>query len=169
MVAQGGVDLVLLDIAMPGMSGWAAAAALRQAGHSGPIAMMSANVHEISPIRGDDAPHDAIFAKPFDLRDVLERIGKLLHLEWTETGAPPRHAPAPAPAPADIPGPGPEHIGELLRLGRIGHIRAIEAKLTQMEADVTVPPAFVARMRGLVEGYDLRRYLSVLQEIARHG
>jgi CheY-like chemotaxis protein len=167
MVAQGGVDLVLLDIAMPGMSGWAAAAALRQAGHSGPIAMMSANVHEISPIRGDDAPHDAIFAKPFDLRDVLERIGKLLHLEWTETGAPPRHAPAPAPD--DIPGPGPEHIGELLRLGRIGHIRAIEAKLTQMEADVTVPPAFVARMRGLVEGYDLRRYLSVLQEIARHG
>jgi CheY-like chemotaxis protein len=167
MVAQGGVDLVLLDIAMPGMSGWAAAAALRQAGHTGPIAMMSANVHEISPTRGDDAPHDAIFAKPFDLRDVMERIGKLLHLEWTEGAAPAR--PEPVPAAADLPGPGPEHVGELLRLGRIGHIRAIEAKLTQMEADATVPPAFVARMRGLVEGYDLRRYLSVLQELARHG
>ncbi|MGT2487047.1 hybrid sensor histidine kinase/response regulator [Methylobacterium oryzae CBMB20] len=55
-VARGGVDLILLDIAMPGMSGWAAAAALRQAGHTGPIAMMSANVHEISPTRGGDAP-----------------------------------------------------------------------------------------------------------------
>ena len=88
-------------------------------------------------------------------------------LEWTETAAPVRREPVPEPArPA---GPGPEHVGELLRLGRIGHIRAIEAKLAQMESDATVPPAFVAEMRGLVEGYDLRRYLSVLQGLARHG
>ena len=166
-VARGGIDLILLDIAMPGMSGWAAAATLRAEGHTGPIAMMSANVHEISPVRGDDAPHDAIFAKPFDLRDVLERIGKLLHLEWTDAATPALREPAPALA--EIGHPGPEHVGELLRLGRIGHIRAIEAKLTEMEGDVTVPPAFVAQMRGLVEGYDLRRYLSVLQGLARHG
>ena len=161
------VDLILLDIAMPGMSGWAAAATLRAEGHTGPIAMMSANVHEISPVRGDDAPHDAIFAKPFDLRDVLERIGKLLHLEWADAATPALREPAPALA--EIGHPGPEHVGELLRLGRIGHIRAIEAKLAQMEGDATVPPAFVAQMRGLVEGYDLRRYLSVLQGLARHG
>ncbi|MCJ2135538.1 ATP-binding protein [Methylobacterium sp. J-026] len=165
-VAEGGIDLILLDIAMPGMSGWAAAAALRAEGHTGPIAMMSANVHEISPVRGDDAPHDAIFAKPFDLRDVLERIGKLLHLEWTDPAPLP---PARVPAHAEIGHPGPEHVGELLRLGRIGHIRAIEAKLDRMEADTSVPPAFVAQMRGLVEGYDLRRYLSVLQGLARNG
>ncbi|TXN44999.1 ATP-binding protein [Methylobacterium sp. WL7] len=166
-VAKGGIDLILLDIAMPGMSGWAAAATLRAEGHTGPIAMMSANVHEISPVRGDDAPHDAIFAKPFDLRDVLERIGKLLHLEWADAATPALREPAPALA--EIGHPGPEHVGELLRLGRIGHIRAIEAKLTQMEGDATVPPAFVTQMRGLVEGYDLRRYLSVLQGLARHG
>jgi signal transduction histidine kinase len=166
-VARGGIDLILLDIAMPGMSGWAAAATLRAEGHTGPIAMMSANVHEISPVRGDDAPHDAIFAKPFDLRDVLERIGKLLHLEWTDAATPPLREPAPPHA--EIGHPGPEHVDELLRLGRIGHIRAIEAKLAQMEGDATVPPAFVAQMRGLVEGYDLRRYLSVLQGLSRHG
>ncbi|MDP4004326.1 ATP-binding protein [Methylobacterium sp. NEAU K] len=165
--ARGGVDLILLDIAMPGMSGWATAAALRAAGHTGPIAMMSANVHEISPVRGDDTPHDAIFAKPFDLREVLDRIGKLLHLEWTETPAPVLREPVADPAHAGQPGP--EHVGELLRLGRIGHIRAIEAKLVQMESDESVPPAFVAQMRGLVEGYDLRRYLSVLQGLARNG
>ena len=129
--------------------------------------MMSANVHEISPVRGDDAPHDAIFAKPFDLRDVMDRIGKLLDLEWTGAGHPRTARAASASAAAE--GPGREHIGELLRLGRIGHIRAIEAKLAQLEEDVSVPPAFVARMRGLVEGYDLRRYLSVLQDLARNG
>jgi len=162
-VAAGGIDLILLDIAMPGMSGWAVAGALRAAGHAGPIAMMSANVHEISPVRGDDAPHDAIFAKPFDLRDVMERVGKLLRLEWTG-------APALTPDPvATVETPGPEQIGELLRLGRIGHIRAIEATLNRMEAEASAPPAFVAQMRGLVEGYDLRRYLSVLQGLARNG
>ena len=41
-------DLFLLDISMPGMSGWALAKALRAAGHTARIAMMSANVHEIS-------------------------------------------------------------------------------------------------------------------------
>jgi signal transduction histidine kinase/DNA-binding NarL/FixJ family response regulator len=166
-VAAGGIDLVLLDIAMPGMSGWEAAAALRAAGHGGPIAMMSANVHEISPVRGDDAPHDAIFAKPFDLRDVRDRVAKLLHLEWTESPAPALRAPVTDAG--DARQPAPEHVGELLRLGRIGHIRAIEAKLAQMEDDASAPPAFVARMRGLVAGYDLRRYLSVLQELARDG
>lgn len=162
-VAAGGIDLILLDIAMPGMSGWAVAAALRAAGHAGPIAMMSANVHEISPVRGGDAPHDAIFAKPFDLRDVMERVGKLLRLEWTGPAA---FTPDPVAPPET---PGAEQVGELLRLGRIGHIRAIEATLNRMEAEATAPPAFVAQMRGLVEGYDLRRYLSVLQGLARNG
>jgi signal transduction histidine kinase/purine-cytosine permease-like protein len=162
-VGAGGIDLILLDIAMPGMSGWAVAAALRESGHAGPIAMMSANVHEISPVRGDDAPHDATFMKPFDLRDVLERIGKLLRLEWEAD------APLPIVPAAAVERPGPEHVGELLRLGRIGHIRGIEAKLAQMEGDAAVPPAFVAQMRGLVAGYDLRRYLSILQGLARDG
>ncbi|MEL6062863.1 hybrid sensor histidine kinase/response regulator [Methylobacterium sp. DCY52] len=162
-VAAGGIDLILLDIAMPGMSGWAVAAALRAAGHAGPIAMMSANVHEISPVRGDDAPHDAIFAKPFDLRDVMERVGKLLRLEWTGAAALP-----PDPA-GPLETPGQAQIGELLRLGRIGHIRAIEATLDRMELEASAPPAFVAQMRGLVEGYDLRRYLSVLQGLTRNG
>ena len=165
-VGEGVIDLILLDIAMPGMSGWTVATRLRAAGHPGPIAMMSANVHELGPVRGGDAPHDAIFAKPFDLREVLERIGKLLRLEWADTPAAP-HGPAPDPV---VPGnPGREHVGELLRLGRIGHIRGIEAKLAQMEGADGVPPAFVAQMRGLVAGYDLRRYLSVLQGLARDG
>ncbi|WP_430911627.1 ATP-binding protein [Methylobacterium sp. sgz302541] len=158
-VAEEVPDLILLDIAMPGLSGWATAAALRAAGHARPIAMMSANVHEISPVRGDDAPHDAIIAKPFDLRDVLERVGKLLRLDWTEEDIPA----------APISGPGPEHVGELLRLGRIGHIRGIEAKLAQLEEDAAASPAFVAQMRGLAGSYDLRRYLAVLQELARDG
>ncbi|WP_163208716.1 response regulator transcription factor, partial [Citrobacter freundii] len=76
----GAPDLVLLDIAMPGMSGWTVAGRLRDRAPSVRIAMMSANVHEISPATGADAPHDAIIAKPFDLRDFLDRVTRLLDL-----------------------------------------------------------------------------------------
>ena len=155
------VDLIFLDIAMPGLSGWDVAASLRSGGYGGPIVMMSANVHEISPLRGDSPPHDAILAKPFDLRDVLDRTGALLRLDRAE---------APTIKPAEEPGaivhPGAEHVGELLRLGRIGHIRGIEAKLSLMERDDAVPRAFVTQMRGLIASYDLRRYLTVLKELA---
>lgn len=159
-VAQS-VDLIFLDIAMPGLSGWDVAASLRSGGYGGPIVMMSANVHEISPLRGDSPPHDAILAKPFDLRDVLDRTGALLRLDRAEV---------PTIKPAEEPGaivhPGAEHLGELLRLGRIGHIRGIEAKLSMMERDEAVPRAFVTHMRGLIASYDLRRYLTVLKELA---
>jgi signal transduction histidine kinase/purine-cytosine permease-like protein len=159
---SGGIDLVFLDIAMPGMSGWDVAASLRARGYAGPIAMMSANVHELGPIRGDRPPHDTILTKPFDLRDVLDRTGALLRLDWTE--AAPAEAAAGDPPRSGRPGAG--DVGELLRLGRIGHIRGIEAKLAAMEQDAAVPPAFVAQMRGLIAGYDLRRYLTVLRELA---
>ncbi|MCJ2130952.1 ATP-binding protein [Methylobacterium sp. E-045] len=155
-------DIILLDIAMPGMSGWAVAKALRDGGLSSRIAIMSANVHEISPIRGDDAPHDEIIPKPFDLRDFLERIERLLAL-----GQP---APPP-PAVAQVSprsGNGGEslrqdHIAELIRLGRIGHVRGIEAKLAELEDQTAIPAEIAAQMRGLVASYDLRRYVRVLE------
>lgn len=155
-------DIILLDIAMPGMSGWAVAKALRDAGLSSRIAIMSANVHEISPIRGDDAPHDEIIPKPFDLRDFLERIDRLLAL-----GQPAPPAPALAEAPPRS-GQGGEslrqdHIAELIRLGRIGHVRGIEAKLTELEGQSAMPAEIAAQMRGLVASYDLRRYVRILE------
>ncbi|MGU3664156.1 ATP-binding protein [Methylobacterium sp. A49B] len=160
-----GIDLIFLDIAMPGLSGWDVAATLRGRGYTGPIAMMSANVHELGPLRGDSPPHDAILTKPFDLRDVLDRTGALLRLDWTEGTETSSAAAAPEDQPATA-RPGAGHVGELLQLGRIGHIRGIEAKLAAMEQDESVPQAFVVQMRGLIAGYDLRRYLMVLKEFA---
>ena len=154
-------DLFLLDISMPGMSGWALAKALRASGHTARIAMMSANVHEISPVRGDDAPHDAIIAKPFDLRDFLECVTGLLGLDWTAQDAP---VPPPA-APAASPEPRAGDVADLLRLVRIGHVRGIEARLAEMDAKTDAPTAFVARMRALTEAFDLRSARTLLENL----
>ncbi|NEU13657.1 response regulator [Methylobacterium sp. BTF04] len=158
-------DLFLLDIAMPGMSGWVLAKSLREAGHTARIAMMSANVHEISPVRGHDAPHDAIIAKPFDLRDFLERVTGLLGLDWTA----PESAPLIVPEPGATVAPRREQVADLLRLARIGHVRGLEAKLAEMETEPPVPMAFVGQMRGLVAAYDLRQVMSILDILLSEG
>ena len=168
--------LILLDIAMPGMTGWEVAKTLRETGFTARIAMMSANVHEISPTRGADAPHDDIIAKPFDMQDFLERITALLGTARPMPALPAERRPIGRPdRPTDaasgegaggetVPA---EHIAALLRLGRIGHVRGIEAKLAELESDAAVPAAFVARMRGMVAAYDMRRYVGVLEGLAR--
>ncbi|WP_232629232.1 hybrid sensor histidine kinase/response regulator [Methylobacterium sp. Leaf118] len=161
-------DLVLLDIAMPGLGGWTVAERLRTRAPTLRIAMMSANVHEISPSRGVDARHDAIIAKPFDLRDFLDQVTRLLGLDWVEEAPPAASGPEPAPSP----GPGGAApplpvLEELLRLGRIGHVRAIEARLAEIARADPGAAAFAARLQALVAAFDLPTYMRLLQDAAQ--
>ncbi|MET0547536.1 MAG: ATP-binding protein [Caulobacterales bacterium] len=75
-------DLVMLDIAMPGLNGWDAARAIR-AHYEDDIAivMVSANVHDFGSRKEDD-PHDDYLIKPYEIDDLLERIATQLDLEW---------------------------------------------------------------------------------------
>ncbi len=185
--ASAAPDLVLLDIAMPGMSGWTVAERLRALAPGLRIAMMSANVHEISPTRGIDARHDAIIAKPFDLRDFLDQVTRLLGLDWVEGTPPVAKAAEAGPGAPRVPAPssaprakeGAPHpvtaargglplpvLEELLRLGRIGHVRAIEARLAEIADAEPAAAAFAERLRTLVVAFDLPTYMRVLKDAA---
>lgn len=82
-------DLVVMDIAMPVMTGWEAARAIRNdlgdiGGEIVPILMVSANVHDFQRRRRPDDPHDDYLVKPYEISVLLDRIGLLLDLEWEE-------------------------------------------------------------------------------------
>jgi signal transduction histidine kinase/CheY-like chemotaxis protein len=80
-------DLIILDIAMPGMDGWETARRLREAyGESIAILMISANAHDFQRPRRDDDPHDDFLTKPYEHEALLDRIGNLLSIEWAQTG-----------------------------------------------------------------------------------
>jgi len=85
-VAQAGADppdLVMLDISMPGMSGWEAARAVRERlGDQVVILMVSANAHDFSRTRREDDPHDDFLIKPYEIDDLMERLQTLLDLKW---------------------------------------------------------------------------------------
>ena len=75
-------DLVMMDIAMPVMDGWAAARAIRALhGEAVPILMVSANVHDFQRARRADDPHDDYLTKPYDIEVLLDRVAMLLDLE----------------------------------------------------------------------------------------
>lgn len=66
-------DLVLLDIMLPGMSGFEVCRILRQES-SVPILMLTARADEPDRIVGLDLGADDYITKPFSLREVLARV-----------------------------------------------------------------------------------------------
>jgi signal transduction histidine kinase/purine-cytosine permease-like protein/ActR/RegA family two-component response regulator len=80
-------DLVIMDVAMPGMNGWQAARAIREEqGDAVAILMVSANIHDFQRSRSPDDPHDDYLAKPYDIDVLAERIVLLLDLDRPVTG-----------------------------------------------------------------------------------
>ena len=76
----GGVDLIILDLMLPGMSGYAVCEALRDAGHDTPVLILSARTLAEDRARGFDVGADQYMMKPFDLEEFLSRVKKLLRL-----------------------------------------------------------------------------------------
>jgi signal transduction histidine kinase/CheY-like chemotaxis protein/purine-cytosine permease-like protein len=150
-------DLVVLDIAMPGMSGLEAAAQLRaRFGEGLRILIVSGNFHDAAQMR-EGAAHDAYLAKPTDIRALLETIHELLDLTWIY------QLPAVViEPPAELPRPAAGHVTDLIRLGRIGYVRGIEAKLDEVAQDA---PEFAAHLRGLVRRFELGAYMQVLESL----
>jgi signal transduction histidine kinase/CheY-like chemotaxis protein/purine-cytosine permease-like protein len=150
-------DLVILDIAMPGMSGLEVAAQLRaRFGETMKILIVSGNFHDASRLRGG-AAHDAFLAKPTDIRALLAAIAELLGLSWIYAQAPAVIAPRAA---MDRPAAG--HVTDLIRLGRIGYVRGIEAKLDEVALDA---PEFAAHLRDLVRRFELGKYMQALEAL----
>ena len=74
------VDLVVLDIMLPGMSGYAVCEALRAADHIMPVLILSARTLAEDRTRGFDVGADGYLMKPFDLDEFLSRVKGLLAL-----------------------------------------------------------------------------------------
>jgi len=72
------VDLILLDVMLPGISGYKLAENLRENGNSVPIIFLTALGSERNLIAGFDAGGDDYISKPFSIKEVLARIEAVL-------------------------------------------------------------------------------------------
>ena len=71
---EGQWDLILLDVMLPKMDGFDVCSALRKAGVSAPIILLTARAHEAEKELGLDAGADDYVTKPFSLRELRARI-----------------------------------------------------------------------------------------------
>jgi two-component system OmpR family response regulator len=72
------IDLVVLDLMLPGMSGYAVCETLRDRGDALPVVMLTARTLVEDRIRGFDSGTDVYLQKPFDLEELLSVIRSLL-------------------------------------------------------------------------------------------
>lgn len=72
------IDLVILDLMLPGMSGYAVCDSLRKQGNDVPVLMLSARTLVEDRVRGYDVGADQYLQKPFDLEELISMTRNLL-------------------------------------------------------------------------------------------
>ena len=82
------LDLILLDVMLPGMSGIEVLRALRRDGVSTPVIVLSAKGDEIDRVVGLKIGADDYVAKPFSRPELLARIEAVLRRHRREPDAP---------------------------------------------------------------------------------
>jgi DNA-binding response OmpR family regulator len=71
-------DLILLDVMMPGLDGFAVCRELRRRGRSVPVLMLTAKGQVDDRVAGLDSGADDYLVKPFSLKELLARVRALL-------------------------------------------------------------------------------------------
>src|SRR5580704_12853951 len=89
MSTRAPVDLILLDLMLPGQSGLAVCEKLRKAGSTTPILMLTARRQTRDKVAGLKAGGDDYLTKPFQMSELLARVEALLRRAATSPEAPP--------------------------------------------------------------------------------
>jgi DNA-binding response OmpR family regulator len=78
---RGGIDLILLDVMLPGMDGFELCRRIRESGDRVPILFLTARDRDEDRIRGLEEGGDDYLTKPFNLRELLARIKGIFRRE----------------------------------------------------------------------------------------
>ncbi len=162
-------DLVITDVNMPGMDGYAVARCLRAQGAKVPIIAYTAHVGAQEHQQCRDAGIDAVLVKPLLLRKLDEAIRRLLRAGM---------APAPALHAGDdiAQGPLPARVHEALALSLRQSLAAIRQEIAAIRdgnaPGEAVAPAHLHSLRGayaMIHETALADLCAQMEDMARDG
>jgi CheY-like chemotaxis protein len=155
-------DLILMDLAMPGMDGWEASRILRRELHvAAPILIVSANAYDKNLDNPAGIAAEDFIVKPVNVAELLERIGARLGLDWVM-----RDAPAPALVPdraAPRFPPAAQLAGLRTELAR-GHVRGIVREIDALDPLGPEYAAFIDLLRKFAARFDLEAMAAFLDQ-----
>jgi DNA-binding response OmpR family regulator len=82
---QKNLDLIILDLMLPGMDGYDVCRELRNEGNRTPIIMLTAKNKEIDKVLGLELGADDYVTKPFSLRELMARVRAVLRRTTEQT------------------------------------------------------------------------------------
>lgn len=77
-IRDGGLELVVLDVMLPGMDGFTVCETVRAEGNEVPILFLTARTTADDRVRGLEAGGDDYLPKPFHLKELLLRVAAML-------------------------------------------------------------------------------------------
>ena len=160
-------DAILMDLAMPGIDGWATVRAIREAGLStAPIAIVSGNAFDKGLDNDVGIGADDFILKPVRVEELLDWLGARLDLDWHAAPAPdlPQR---PSPPPIEWALPDAPQLRALEELVNLGYFRGIVRKLDEIEADDPAHAAFAEHLRGLARQFQLEAMSRILSQALR--
>jgi signal transduction histidine kinase/DNA-binding response OmpR family regulator len=150
-------DLFLLDLSMPGLSGWELSRALRELYALAPIIIISADGRELRQPPVDASWHDDVLTKPVSLPALLDRIGRLLSLEWT-LQAPPTGQTSPRRKLTQ------DQHRTLRDMAEIGYVSGLRTAIDTFEREAPEANGEFAHLRSLLAEYRIEAFLTALDD-----
>jgi two-component system phosphate regulon response regulator OmpR len=144
-----GVDLIVLDLMMPGEDGLSVCRRLRAAGDRTPVIMLTAKGDEMDRIIGLELGADDYLTKPFNPRELLARIHAVL-----------RRRPA-----SEAPG-GPAAEDSVVRFGQF-ELDLGQRTLRKAGVDITLTTGEFAMLKALVRHPRITLSRERLAQLAR--
>ena len=152
-------DAVLMDLAMPGIDGWATIRAMRaQRLTDAPVAIVSGNAFDKELDNDVGVRPEDFVLKPVRVNELLDWLGTRLGLDWIESATEP-------PPPAVMPHwvlPSLAQLQGLQELVALGYLRGIQRKLDEIEGENAAHGSFVAHLRGLARNFQLDALTAIL-------
>jgi signal transduction histidine kinase/purine-cytosine permease-like protein/FixJ family two-component response regulator len=160
---------LFMDLAMPGMDGWATLRAIRVSELSGaPVAIVSANAFDKALDNDVGITPEDFIVKPVRVAELLDWLGRKLQLQWIEVA---RSVPASAPAAHadhieghDTPLPSLTALRSLEDQIHAGYIRGVHKALDQIAVAEPQCDAFVQRLRTMARQFQLDAMAKLLKE-----
>ena len=155
-------DLYFIDIRMPQMSGCELVERLRERREMATIIMLSANIGDgTRPHSLPDNAHSDTLVKPFDIRQIHAKLAVHLGLDWVYEE---NQEKKPGSVATSINSPAIADLQELIRLGEIGYVRGIEAKLYLLSQNENLTP-FVEKAREYIRAFNMSGYHVFLRNL----